>query len=53
MQSSLLQLEKLASLGEISAVIAHEINNPLTVIDLVARSLLTDVKRGTNDINHL
>jgi PAS domain S-box-containing protein len=37
LQSSLFQLEKLALLGEISAVVAHEINNPLTVIELVAK----------------
>ncbi|MBC7538532.1 MAG: PAS domain-containing sensor histidine kinase [Bacteriovorax sp.] len=52
MQNALMQMEKLASLGEISAVIAHEINNPLTVIELAARTLLTDIDRGVTDIDH-
>jgi PAS domain S-box-containing protein len=53
LQSSLFQLEKLALLGEISAVVAHEINNPLTVIELVAKSLLTEIKKETPDIDRV
>jgi two-component system NtrC family sensor kinase len=41
MQSRLLRSEKLASLGELAAGIAHEINNPLTGI-LMFSSMLTD-----------
>jgi two-component system NtrC family sensor kinase len=44
MQSELLQSEKLAALGEMSAGIAHEINNPLTGI-LMFASLLNDDPR--------
>lgn len=36
---TLLQTSKLASLGEMSAGIAHEINNPLAIIDGALRSL--------------
>jgi two-component system NtrC family sensor kinase len=42
MQSELLQSEKLAALGEMSAGIAHEINNPLTGILMFASLLLDD-----------
>lgn len=53
MQSSLLQLEKLASIGELAAVIAHEINNPLTVIDLSTRAIFNEVNNGDIDIARL
>lgn len=46
MEESLLRLEKLASLGEMSAVVAHEINNPLTVIDLSSKAISNDLERG-------
>jgi PAS domain S-box-containing protein len=43
MQKRLLQSERLASMGTLSAMVAHEINNPLTYIlgnlELVAREL--------------
>jgi two-component system, cell cycle sensor histidine kinase and response regulator CckA len=43
MQSRLLQTERLASMGTLSATVAHEINNPLTYVlgnlDLVANQL--------------
>jgi two-component system NtrC family sensor kinase len=42
MQSELLQSEKLAALGEMSAGIAHEINNPLTGILMFASLLHQD-----------
>lgn len=45
-QARLLQTEKLASLGKMSAGIAHEINNPLQVVKGYAEQLrlVTDVK---------
>jgi len=39
MQRDLLQTKKLAALGELSAGIAHEINNPLTVIQGYAEEI--------------
>jgi two-component system NtrC family sensor kinase len=46
-QAALVQSEKLSSLGQLSASIAHEINNPLagilTFSKLLARDALTDV----------
>ncbi len=41
-QASLVQSEKLATLGQIAAAIAHEINNPLSVISSRAQLLLMD-----------
>ncbi len=43
-QNQLVQSEKLASLGQLSAGIAHEINNPLANISLNAQMLLQDVE---------
>lgn len=42
MQSELMRSEKLASLGELTAGIAHEINNPLTGILMLASLLARD-----------
>jgi PAS domain S-box-containing protein len=42
MQRSLLQQEKLASIGRLSAGVAHEINNPLTTILTTAMLLQED-----------
>ena len=50
-QAALVQSEKLSSLGQLSASIAHEINNPLagilTFSKLLARDALTDVPDET------
>ncbi len=49
-QARLIQSEKLASLGQLAASIAHEINNPLTGVltyaRLLARKLGTDIPEG-------
>lgn len=48
-QSKLLQASKMSSLGEMSAGIAHEINNPLAIIKGKAQQLKLNLQRG--DIN--
>jgi two-component system NtrC family sensor kinase len=44
-QQALVQAEKLASMGQLSAGIAHEVNNPLGVVLLYAHLLLESYER--------
>jgi signal transduction histidine kinase len=46
-QQALVQAEKLASMGQLSAGIAHEVNNPLGVVLLYAHILLDSCQPGT------
>ncbi len=48
-QAQLIQSEKLASLGKLSASIAHEINNPLSGILTYAKLLTRKLKNGLPD----
>ena len=48
-QSQLIQTEKLASLGKLSASIAHEINNPLSGILTYAKLLSRKLRTGPPD----
>lgn len=55
MTQQLLQSAKLATMGELAAGIAHELNNPLTTVSLRAESLLLqtadgDPKRGALEV---
>jgi len=45
-REALINAEKLASMGQMAAGIAHEVNNPLGVILLYARLLLDDLPTG-------
>jgi two-component system NtrC family sensor kinase len=48
-QAALVQSEKLSSLGQLSASIAHEINNPLAGILTYARLLIRNAERDVPD----
>ena len=53
-QQQMIMQEKLASLGQLTSGIAHEIKNPLNFIinfSLVSRELLEDVSREVTDIS--
>lgn len=49
----LVQAEKLASIGRISATIAHEIRNPLTSVKLNIQKLLENESLGEEEKEHL
>jgi signal transduction histidine kinase len=49
----LIQAEKLASIGRLSASIAHEIRNPLTSVKLNIQKVLESERLDTPEIDHL
>lgn len=49
----MLSQAKLASLGEIATGIAHEINQPLTFIQIIMQSTDRDIERGSLDLAEL
>ncbi len=45
-QEALMQSERLASMGQLAAGIAHEVNNPLGVVLMYAHLLMDDLEEG-------
>lgn len=52
-QEHLIQSDRLISLGQLSAGVAHEINNPLTSILGYAQILLSDIHEGSKEFADL
>ena len=48
-QDQLVQSEKLASIGQLTAGIAHELNNPINFVSSSAQSLRRDFDDVTED----
>ncbi|MFW6256202.1 MAG: ATP-binding protein, partial [Candidatus Sumerlaeota bacterium] len=52
-QEALLQSEKLASMGQLAAGIAHEVNNPLGVVLMYAHLMMEDCPQGSEQLEDL
>ncbi len=52
-QAQLVQASKLATLGEMSTGIAHELNQPLGVIRMAANNCLKRLQKGQTDVGYL
>lgn len=52
-QAELIRSEKLAAIGELSAVLAHEIKTPLTTIDGSAEMLIEEMKEKSEYLEEL
>jgi C4-dicarboxylate-specific signal transduction histidine kinase len=52
-QEQLVQAGKLASLGELTTGVAHELNNPLNNIGLVIGNILDRLDQGSTDIDKI
>lgn len=47
--AQLIQSEKLTAIGELTAGITHELNQPLNITKIICQSILRDIKRGGFD----
>lgn len=48
--AQVVQMEKLSALGELTAGVAHELNQPLNGIKLISQSLLRDIQKSRLDV---
>jgi PAS domain S-box-containing protein len=53
MQAQLVHTSKLATMGQMAAGLAHEMNQPLNVMRMAADNLLLRMERGRNDADYL
>ena len=47
--AQLVQAEKITALGDLSAGVAHELNQPLNVIKIICQSIIKDIKKDRFD----
>lgn len=52
-QDRLVQTARLSAMGELAAVVAHQINNPLTTIIVDTELMLLDEEQGSNNFHAL
>jgi PAS domain S-box-containing protein len=53
MEARVIKAERLSSVGALAAGVAHEINNPLGIINLFAQRMLEKAKKGEIDVDKL
>ena len=53
LESSLIQAEKLATLGELAAGVAHELNNPITAVILNTQLLQREIENNSVDLESI
>ena len=52
-EAQLIQSAKLSALGELTAGVAHELNQPLNGIKIISQSILRDIKNNSLDTQYL